>query len=197
MFTRYPEPGRAKTRLIPFLGAEGAAGLHRQMAEHALAQVTRLRSRRSLSLEVQFTGGTLAQMQSWLGVEPMYTLQAEGDLGDRISLAFQAAFNRGATAVVIIGSDCPQLNAEILEQAFETLHHHDLTLGPATDGGYYLIGLQRFLPQLFQGIAWSTAAVLPQTMAIAEQAGLAIAHLPTLSDVDYPADVELWQRVKP
>jgi hypothetical protein len=114
-----------------------------------------------------------------------------------MSLAFQTAFDRGATAVVIIGSDCPQLDTEILEQAFDAIRQYNLILGPATDGGYYLIGLQRFLPQLFYDIAWSTETVLPQTMAIAEQAGLTIFCLPTLSDVDYPEDLELWQQVKP
>ena len=83
----------------------------------------------------------------------------------------------------------------MLEKAFQQLQQHDLVLGAASDGGYYLIGLRSPQPELFAGIAWSTAAVLQQTVEIAERLGLTIAVLPTLSDVDYPEDLEIWQRV--
>lgn len=196
LFTRYPEPGLAKTRLIPVLEAEGAASLHRQMAEHTLMQAKKLRSHRDISLEIQFTGGTVAQMQSWLGMELIYVAQGQGELGDRMFIAFQRAFDQNAAFVIIIGTDCPELDAGILEQAFEALQQHDLVLGPARDGGYYLIGLQRLVPQLFQGIAWSTTIVLQQTVEIAERAGLTIAYLPSLSDVDHPADLEIWHGIQ-
>lgn len=194
LFTRYPEPGKAKTRLISALGAAGAAALHQQMVEHTLAQVRSLRSQRDIAVEVRFAGGNVALMQEWLGQAWDYQPQGTGDLGDRLAAAAQAAFAAGSTAVVMIGSDCPGLDASLLDRAFAALQQHDLVLGPATDGGYYLIGLRRFAPDLFQGIAWSTAAVLRQTVAIATQLNLRTAYLPALSDVDCPADLVIWQQ---
>jgi rSAM/selenodomain-associated transferase 1 len=193
VFTRYPEPGKAKTRLIPALGELGAAELHRQMAEHTLMQVRGLQAVRNLSVEVRFAGGDFAQMQGWLGADLNYQMQGEGDLGDRLFHACQVTFNNGNDSVVMIGTDCPDLDTALLQKAFQELRQHDLVLGPATDGGYYLIGLRRPVPQLFTGIAWSTAEVLQQTVAIAKRLGLAIAYLPTLSDIDHPEDLDIWQ----
>lgn len=197
IFARYPEPGKAKTRLIPALGAEGAATLYRQMAEHTLVRVQQFQFRHPLCVEIRFAGGDRELMRRWLGTELMYTIQGEGNLGERMSRSLQSAFNSGVQRTVIIGTDCPELDAPLLEQAFSELERHDLVLGVAADGGYYLIGLRRFVPELFTGIAWSTAEVLRQTVEIATGLGLTIAYLPTLADVDYPEDLAVWQRVKP
>lgn len=196
VFARYPEPGKAKTRLIPALGAAGAAALYREMAEAAIAQARHLAAERSVSIAIQFTGSDVLPMQQWLGQDLLYQAQATGDLGDRLLQAFQTAFHQGMTATVAIGTDCPELDAWLMAKAFQELQHHDLVLGPATDGGYYLIGLRRSVPELFRGIAWSTDEVLSQTVAIAESCNLSIAYLPTLADVDRPADLAIWQRVK-
>jgi uncharacterized protein len=190
IFTRYPQPSQVKTRLIPALGAAGAAALHRRMTEHTLAQVRALRQTRALSIEVWFTGGTLAQVQEWLGTDVEYFVQPEGDLGDRMAFVFKSVFSKGYTAAVIVGTDCPDLNTALLAQGFSALAQHDLVLGPAIDGGYYLIGLQRLVPELFGGIAWSTGEVLEKTLAIAQQLALASVLLPYLSDIDVPQDLE-------
>jgi rSAM/selenodomain-associated transferase 1 len=196
IFTRYPEAGKAKTRLISALGAEGAAELHREMAEHTVAQARKLQSYCSAIIEVRFSEGDSIRMQEWLGDDLFYQSQGAGDLGDRLIHAAQFAFNHHSTSIVIIGTDCPELDAVILQKAFDELREHDLVLGPANDGGYYLIGLRRFIPEPFQGIAWSTSQVLQQTVEIATQLRLAIAYLPLLSDVDYPQDLVVWERVK-
>ncbi|MDX2230416.1 MAG: TIGR04282 family arsenosugar biosynthesis glycosyltransferase [Leptolyngbyaceae cyanobacterium bins.349] len=195
LFTRYPLPGTAKTRLIPVLGEVGAAELSRHMTEHTLAQVQALQQQQTLTMEICFAGDSVACMQAWLGQEYAYTSQGEGDLGDRLARSLQAAFATGAAQVVIIGSDCPELNPALLQQAFVALDQHDLVLGPALDGGYYLIGLRRFVPELFVEIAWSTAEVCAQTLAIARQLNLDVFLLPPLADVDYPEDLVIWQRV--
>ena len=104
VFTRYPEAGKAKTRLIPVLGAVGAAELHRQMAEHTLAQVRSLQSRQPVSVEIQFSGGNVDRMQAWLGQDLHYQPQSEGDLGDRMSQAFQMAFAEEKAAAIVIGN---------------------------------------------------------------------------------------------
>ncbi len=196
IFTRYPEPGKTKTRLIPALGAEGAAKLQRQMTEHTLKQAQKLLEFRSLSVELHFSGGNEELMQSWLGSGWVYFPQATGDLGERIQTAFQKGFAEGMTRVVIIGIDCPDLTGDRLWEAFETLQNKDLVLGEADDGGYYLVGLNREIPQLFQGINWGSSQVLQQTLTIAKSLGCAIATLPVLSDVDYPEDLPIWERMK-
>lgn len=189
IFTRYPEPGKTKTRLIPALGAEGAAVLQRQMTEHTFAQVKELQGVRPLSVEVYFVGGNQHLMQSWLGTSVIYRQQGEGDLGRRMAIAFQTASEAGYERIVIIGTDCPDLNAQLMVKAFQSLEQHDLVLGPAQDGGYYLIGSRRLIPELFTGISWSTAEVLQQTMSIAQKLKLAVTFLPILSDVDRPEDL--------
>ena len=194
VFTRYPEPGKTKTRLIPLLGAEGAATLQRQMTEQTLAQVKELQSERLVSATICFAGGNQQLMQNWLGTSFDYQPQGDGDLGRRMAIAFETALEAGTQRVVIIGSDCPDLNAQLMMQAFQALEQHDLVLGPARDGGYYLIGLRRLIPELFTGISWSTTEVLQQTMNIAQKLELAVASLPLLSDVDRPEDLPLWKQ---
>lgn len=189
VFTRYPEPGKAKTRLIPVLGEDGASNLHRQMTEHTLSQVRELQSDRATRVEVYFTGGDQQLMEDWLGADIIYQPQGEGDLGQRMKSAFQTAFAAGMEGVAIVGTDCPGLDAKIMAQAFEQLNGHDLVLGPAMDGGYYLIGLRRVIPELFAGINWGTSEVREKTVAIAISLGLAVAYLPPLFDVDRPEDL--------
>lgn len=191
IFTRYPESGLTKTRLIPTLGAKGAATLQQQMTEYTLSKVRELH--RPLSVEVWFTGGSLSMIQDWLGTNIVYQPQGEGDLGERIARSLSVAFQSGMERVVIIGTDCPDLNANLLTKAFHQLHSHDLVLGPALDGGYYLIGLRCFILELFTNINWGTAEVLPQTVAIAKKLELSIAYLPQLADVDRPEDLPVWE----
>jgi uncharacterized protein len=190
IFTRYPEPGKVKTRLIPALGADGAMALHQRMAAHTLAQARAFRAQQPCQIEVWFVGGNTALMQAWLGEDVTFQPQPEGDLGDRMRLAFQAAFRKGYTAVTLVGTDCPELSALLIQQSFEALQHQALTLGPAADGGYYLIGLQYLIPELFAGIAWSTADVLQSTLKIADRLTLSPFLLPILRDIDVPEDLD-------
>jgi uncharacterized protein len=189
VFTRYPTPGKTKTRLIPVLGTAGAANLHRLMAQRTIARALSLQNSGQLSVEICYAGGSQQQMQDWLGTELIYRPQIEGDLGEKMIAACQDAFNLGVDKVVIIGTDCPGLTAEILAEAFEELNQHDLVLGPAKDGGYYSIGLRRSLPELFRGIKWGSDEVFVKTRAIAQNLDLDIAYLGTLTDVDRPEDL--------
>lgn len=190
VFTRYPEPGQTKTRLIPALGIEGAAKLHRQMTEKAIATVDKLQELRPISTEIKFTGTTLSQMQDWLGCHLCYNPQVGGNLGERMSEAFQSAFNRKYRSVVMIGSDCPAITSHILSQAFQLLQQFYIVLGPATDGGYYLIGLSRFIPEIFEGVNWGTELVWKQTISICHHLNIAVANLTILTDIDRPEDLE-------
>jgi rSAM/selenodomain-associated transferase 2/rSAM/selenodomain-associated transferase 1 len=198
IFTRYPEPGITKTRLIPLLGAEGAAELQRTMTEYTVRQARKS----GAHLEIRFTGGSLTHMKDWLGEDLEYAEQGDGDLGDRMQRAFAAAFSSDMEQVVIIGCDCPANDAQNLQEAFEALNLADVVIGPAYDGGYYLIGLCRagastppprsrisatFPTQLFHNIDWGGEQVFEQTMEAAKE--LAVAQLPKLNDVDLPEDI--------
>ncbi len=197
IFTRYPQPGKTKTRLIPALGAVPAAELQRKMTEHTLEQVESLTLTTPIAVEIWFAGSEDEShlMRDWLGLRWQYNPQGAGDLGDRMAQAFASAFATGAATAVTIGTDCPGLNAALMAEAFQALQDHDLVLGTATDGGYYLIGLRRMIPELFVGVAWSTERVFAQTIAIARSLGLKVATLEPLSDIDRPEDLPIWEAV--
>ena len=188
IFTRYPEPGKTKTRLIPVLGDVGAANLQKQMTEQTILQVKELQKITSVSFEVRFTGGNLEKMQNWLGNDLGYQFQGEGDLGARMERSLVNAFNQKAEQVIIIGTDCPDLNSQILATAFEQLKNFHLVLGPAIDGGYYLIGLQQPIRELFMNIPWGTAQVFAKTVEIAQKLNLSRGYLQPLADIDRPED---------
>lgn len=195
IFTRYPEPGKTKTRLIPALGSIGAANLQQQMTEHTILQARELQKASGISVEVRFAGGSLQLMQAWLGLDLVYQSQGEGDLGARMARSLAEAFQKSAEQVIIIGTDCPGLTFPIMTAAFQQLQTVDLVLGPAIDGGYYLIGLRRPIPELFANIDWGTSKVLQQTVAIAEKYQVSHLYLPVLADVDRPEDLSIWQQV--
>ncbi|MFM7407343.1 MAG: TIGR04282 family arsenosugar biosynthesis glycosyltransferase [Cuspidothrix sp.] len=190
IFTRYPEPGKTKTRLIPAVGEIGAANLHQQMTESTISQVQKLANIIRISVEIRFTGGNLQKMQNWLGNDLEYQTQGEGDLGIRMERSLTNAFQQKAEQVIIIGTDCPSLNSQILATAFQQLKTFNLVLGPAVDGGYYLIGLQQPIPELFTNIHWGTDQVLIQTLKIAQNHDLSIYSLPPLADIDRPDDLK-------
>lgn len=190
IFTRFPEPGKTKTRLIPAIGKEAAASLQKEMTEHTLQTIHKLSEKRPFSLEIRYTGCELQQMRQWLSNNYTYKAQSDGNLGDRLDSAFSAAFNDGHKYVVAIGCDSPDLTPTILSQALDELHTHDVVLGPARDGGYYLIGMQRYRPELFKKINWGTEQVLKQTRAVIEDSGHSFKLLPTLADVDRPEDLQ-------
>ncbi|MCX5883902.1 MAG: TIGR04282 family arsenosugar biosynthesis glycosyltransferase, partial [Deltaproteobacteria bacterium] len=163
IFTRYPEPGSTKTRLIGALGANGAAELHRQMAELVVGVARELKSSTGIAIEIRFVGGDDSKMRQWLGNDMEYAGQIGQDLGERMDNAFKAGFDRGCDRIVVVGSDCPELTADILKEAFHALDHHSVVLGPASDGGYYLVGLKQLISNIFHNIPWGTENVLEET----------------------------------
>lgn len=193
IFTRYPVPGQAKTRLIPALGPLKAAALQQDMTERTVATACSLNGQLSLSVDVCYAGGTNKQMTNWLGrqtsVKVGFNPQSSGDLGRRMDHAFQSSFHRGYKQTIIIGSDCPALSPRLLQEAFAALKQNDLVIGPCMDGGYYLIGLSRPAP-LFESIAWGTGTVLESTLQRARRQKLRYHFLPPLSDIDDPPDLD-------
>jgi rSAM/selenodomain-associated transferase 1 len=193
LFTRYPQPGKVKTRLIPRLGPQGAAALHARLTEEVIRRVEPLRQAGEAAPHVCWCGGSEAAMRAWLGgAWPLLPQQGQ-TLGERMEHAFAHAWRQGAERALLIGSDCPDLSAEHLRSGFALLADgQELVLGPAADGGYYLIGLRaaaQAQASLFAGIDWGTEQVLAQTLRRAAQAGLACALLPQLHDIDRPEDL--------
>lgn len=188
LFTRYPVPGLAKTRLIPTIGPERAARLQQRMTESILAQLA-APSLSGVEGEIRFTGASEDEMRRWLGGAWLYRPQGDGDLGARLSEAFRLAFHERAPAVIAIGADVPRLSAYILRAALDELRAHDVVVGPTTDGGYYLIGMHAFHPELFEDIPWGTETVCERTLAEARKSGLRLGRLPELQDVDRPEDL--------
>lgn len=195
VFTKFPEAGCVKTRLIPALGAQGAAELHSQMVQHTLEHVMELGRMRKVEAHVRCAGATPDEFTSQFGAMLPYESQSAGDLGARMHDAFGIML-RSASTAVIIGTDCPELNASLLDRAFDSLRTNDVVLGPAFDGGYYLIGLRRPIPHLFQDISWSSEHVLAETLCRASLLGLNVHLLPELSDVDEPKDLPIWDAVR-
>jgi uncharacterized protein len=159
------------------------------MTERAVDRARHLGRRYRIGTTICFTGGTVEQMRQWLGSDLEIEPQSAGDLGQRLTAAVDEAF-REAARVVVIGSDCPELTTEILVDAFAGLRTHDLVIGPAHDGGYYLIGLRVSRPELFRGIDWGGEQVFKQTMNAARALGLSVMKLPRLHDVDRPEDLQ-------
>ena len=185
IFVKNPAPGKVKTRLAATVGDQQALQIYRQLLGRTRAVTMPL----SCDKKVCYSP-VIQHHDSWEGTHYQKAQQAEGDLGERMLQAFEVGFAQGYQRICIIGSDCYQLTTDVLRQAFEALATHDMVIGPSTDGGYYLLGMQRLHPELFRNKHWSTASVSKDTIVEAKQQQLSWWELPTLSDVDEESD--LW-----
>jgi hypothetical protein len=193
VFAKHWQPGQVKARLAAEIGFEPAARLHRLSLETLLGRFCRVADRHVLVFSPPECGPEFAALVEahappgpgcW-SIEP----QAAGDLGKRIEHYFASAFARGAQRVVLIGSDSPTLPEAFVVEAFDRLSATDAVVGPTADGGYYLIGLSRLVPGLFDGIAWSTPAVMDQTLDRLNSGPCSYHILPSWYDVDTLADL--------
>jgi uncharacterized protein len=185
IFARAPVPGEAKTRLIPALGAAGAAALQRQLIERTLQTACAVPAAHvTLWAAGDAKHPSLAEVASRFGVD--IAVQVGADLGARMHRAFVAT----GAPLVLIGTDCPQLAPGDLTAAAAALGDHDVVIQPATDGGYVLIGLARPQPALFESIDWGGPQVLRQTQGRIAALGLHCAMRPTLDDLDNAADLK-------
>ncbi len=189
-FVRYPVAGEAKTRLIPRLGPEGAAKVYRLIAEEVAGEVRRFPRPDLIRVAFVEPPERLEEARGWLGKGFEFEPQARGDLGERLTDAFNWAFGKGAGRVVVIGTDCLDLRGNLLQEAFEALMQNDAVLGPALDGGYYLIGLSRPLPEVFEGIPWSTEKVSRAALERLGRCKATCKLLPPLRDLDTPEDLD-------
>lgn len=190
VFAKAPVAGQAKTRLAAALGAAGAAALAERMLVHAVAQAAAAGAD-TLELCVTPDGAAHRAFAELGRVHPELTCtgQGEGDLGERMARALDRALG-SHRAALLMGTDAPALDAAALRQAAAALGAHDAVFVPALDGGYALVGLARPAPALFSAMAWSTPQVMQHTRERAARAGLCIAELAAVADIDVPQDLE-------
>jgi uncharacterized protein len=187
-----PVAGLTKTRLCPPFTAEDAATFYSRLIRDTLALTARLEI---ADHSLAYTPPSARAYFESLTPNGFRLVPQEGaDLGERLANALALHFDLGYRRVVIMNSDGPTLPLACLEESLSGLEHADVTLGPGHDGGYYLIGMKRLYPELFQGIAWSTERVLHQTLATCRSLGLAVHQLPEWYDVDVEADLSRLRR---
>lgn len=181
IFAKYPEPGRVKTRLAKKIGPKRAASLYKEMVETVVQKTSPENGeyRRILYFDPHERRDDFEKWFPFLDVKP----QTNGDLGRRMAAAIGDSLESGAQKALVIGSDCIDIDRTLVCDAVSRLDQSDLVIGPATDGGYYLIGMKK-LYDLFTDISWSTDQVLPETMKRTARLNLTVTLLPTLSDID-------------
>lgn len=188
ILVKAPSPGAVKTRLAREIGAEHATALYERLGR---AVVRRSVWPRRHATAIWFSpAGAEAAVRSWLESPGVHGFrpQRSGGLGARLAAVFRWHFAEGAERVVVIGSDCPDVGRFLVRRAFRLLEQRELVIGPARDGGFYLLGLRHSAPGLFRRVVWSTDAVFARTMANAARLGLGAAVLPELRDVDTVED---------
>lgn len=193
LFLRAPVLGTVKSRLAAGIGPEAALAAYTTLLD---TLVRSLRSESEVELRVTPDDGA-ARVAPWL--QPGWAVhpQGNGDLGDRLHRATSEHLAHGSAGVLVIGSDCPDITPADLQEAREHLATHDVVLGPALDGGYWLIGLRRPAPSLFSSMPWGTGSVLDETLRRLRESGLSHHLLRPLADIDTPADWESWLRRTP
>jgi rSAM/selenodomain-associated transferase 1 len=184
VFIKNSELGHVKTRLAKTVGDENALRIYKALIEKTKEQIKDVTAQKSI-----YYSSYIDNYDQFASDEYAKRLQMGDDLGERMKNTFEAAFNQGAEKAVIIGSDCWQLTEEVLNEAFSALDKSDFVIGPAVDGGYYLMGMSTFIPEVFNEKEWSTSNVLVDTLLDVQNKGLSHQILRTLSDVDYEEDL--------
>jgi len=193
LMARYPELGRVKTRLAEAVGSERALQIYRELLKTTVQLLHDLDTRCFHRVAFVTPTEMLASFEKEYPGFDEVCPQGGGDLGERMMNALDFLLHSdGIDRAILIGSDCPEICPETLDQARSALVENDLVLGPTLDGGYYLIGLKNVHPQLFANIEWSSSQVFERTIAVGEEAGLRIARLPELRDLDNVNDLKYF-----
>lgn len=190
VFVKNPVLGKVKTRLASTIGDEQALMVYKILLNHTL-QISQ-----PINVDkIVFYSDEIIENDPWKKANFQQFLQVGNDLGEKMLNAFQTAFVLGYKKVIIIGSDCLELTSEILNQAFTSLNENKTVVGPAKDGGYYLLGLKKMYPQLFKNKKWSTNSVLSSTLLDFEDLEIKPFLLPTFSDIDEEKDLRNFPEI--
>lgn len=191
IFLKNPIPGNVKTRLAKDIGEEAALEVYQALVEKTREACKGIDLPKVLWFDSFLPNPS--DLGSW-GHSPLHIrLQQGKDLGEKMRNAFLYSFQNGATSSILIGSDCPELSPLHLKEAFQILEHKDVVLGPAKDGGYYLVGLKSDTPELFHGIEWSTDTVFSSSLEKLQWARKQVGLLPVLTDLDEISDLEYFE----
>ncbi|MCE7992225.1 MAG: glycosyltransferase [Roseivirga sp.] len=190
IFAKNPELGKVKTRLAATVGNEVALAIYFQ-----LLQKTKEVTQGLIEDKVVYYSSYMEEGDLWNEENFRKAVQSEGDLGERMKNAFTDAFAQGYERVCIIGSDCMDISTKILEEAFGKLHNRDVVIGASQDGGYYLLGMSKMIPEFFENKAWSTDEVFISTLDDVIKLDLDHAELPVLNDIDTEKDLGDWASV--
>lgn len=189
IFAKAPVPGMVKTRLIPALGPAGAATLAREMLADTIAS-----ARAAGGLRVEVCASPHPDDPSWAGLiapDVERSEQVAGNLGERLAAA-AARILEGGSRLLLVGTDCPELDGARLAEAARLLEHHDAVIFPALDGGYVLLGLAKWHASLFHDIPWSTDAVAEETKQRILALGWSLHEGDPLRDIDEPSDMDFY-----
>ncbi|GAA5026620.1 hypothetical protein GCM10011506_12420 [Marivirga lumbricoides] len=186
IFVKNPELGKCKTRLAATVGDEKALRFYEKMLERTLEVVTPAKANKAI-----YYSSFIDKNDLWPENERFNKgIQINGDLGSKMSAAFSEAFQQGYTSVCIIGSDCYKLDTSIIDKAFEALQNKDAVIGPSTDGGYYLLGMNHLITEVFENKEWSTDSVCLETEKDFRKLHLSFSKLQALTDIDTEEDLK-------
>jgi rSAM/selenodomain-associated transferase 1 len=195
IFVKAPRIGEVKTRLAEHIGVEQAQKLYRAMVEDLLDNLAIIDDI-DLLIAV-WPQDAKSDVQQWLQWEGQIDSQVPGNLGHKLHRAFEKGFEQGYRHISIIGSDLPELSHSVIKESFHQLHSYPLVLGPAKDGGFYLVGLNSLPEKLFHNINWSTSEVLEKTIENAKNYGFCYFLLPEMNDIDEYEDIQVrWKDLK-
>ena len=191
IFVKNPQEGKVKTRLAAGIGSQAALGVYLK-----LLNITRSAANQSDVERYLFYNNEIINNDDWSESKFQKHIQQGGDLGQRMNNAFEQVLKQNHKAV-IIGSDCPDISKDIIEEALSALDEFDCVVGPSFDGGYYLLGMRNHNPQLFENIKWSSDSVLESTLTIIKEMGLTVHQLSPLRDIDTIDDLKFYPELYP
>lgn len=190
LFVKYPAEGKVKTRLAKSIGNPKAAKIYTALAEHVVKKMKRLKN--SYNYIFYSDESEKEKIKKWIRGNFFYAPQKGDDLGERMSNAFKLVFGHSAEKVLIIGTDIPDLSTKIINDAIKKLDYYDVVIGPSPDGGYYLLGMKKFTPKLFENITYSTNTVFEDTIQRIKDGNLSYHILETIEDIDTEDELRNW-----
>jgi uncharacterized protein len=190
IFCKYPVEGNVKTRIAKTIGNEFAVNLYKLLSEYTFQEL--LKTENVFQYLFYDNIAERDNIKKWAGAEFSFELQEGNDLGEKMYNAFKKVIDRGSTKTIIVGTDIPDISSDVIQKAFQALNNSDVVIGPAKDGGYYLLGMKKLFRSFFTGIEWSKDTVLKKTLEKINSLDLSYSMLPELIDIDTEEDLKNW-----
>jgi uncharacterized protein len=190
IFCKYPVEGNVKTRVAKTIGNEFAVNLYKLLSEYTFQEL--LKTENVFQYLFYDNIAERDNIKKWAGSEFSFELQEGNDLGEKMYNAFKKVIDRGSTKTIIVGTDIPDISSDDIQKAFQALNNSDVVIGPAKDGGYYLLGMKKLYRSFFTGIEWSKDTVFKKTLEKINSLDLSYSMLPELIDIDTEEDLKNW-----